>query len=408
MNLEVPIELIDNNLTSLNSGAFTAESSKTNFDTGDYDGGLTYTFDISASNSDSADKDVLLVNGAGATVATATVPTGAVINRYTATLTPTSGADTYRVVVPQTTSAAQATVFTARIVVAQIQANKTRIQIPLGGTNGSFSTDLTNIIDSRTSVSYGQGTSDKFTLWNYTAANWATIAASNAFTLEAVISNSSTSTTFAALYNATDNTEVTSSIVSAAAGTDTLSLQATTFTSDVNLVTAKDYELRFKSDANVARIHRAAFYIKLTGLASAGKAEVYYRFTRHGSTSITSAGSNSSWRARITAPNYANPLFYHEACGRESSLGDPVAQAGSISTSDTSDTVTAISGSDIAFDSTTKARVRTTALTMTLNWRVAAIRTRTTGTLVWTHSLLVVATSTPTATPGNLGLLGAG
>jgi hypothetical protein len=106
-------------------------------DAADFNGVCTWYFEVSASNADSANRDVHLVDvAAGTEVATCTVDKnyGALYHRLRSTaFVPLSGTRTYRLRVDRANAATPSTIIVqyARIIVEQVGATKTVAQVPL-------------------------------------------------------------------------------------------------------------------------------------------------------------------------------------------------------------------------------------------------------------------------------------
>src|SRR3989304_106528 len=145
-DVEVPIEILDTGGGSLNFTVVTLSAEVTFLYPIFYDGATEqYFFEIVAQNPDSVARDVDLWNvDAGSATATISVPTsaGTPTRIRSGTFTPVAANTEYTIRLAQTTSKGQLQVFAARIIVKQIDAGPTRIQIPLiNGLRSGTSTD---------------------------------------------------------------------------------------------------------------------------------------------------------------------------------------------------------------------------------------------------------------------------
>jgi hypothetical protein len=322
-HLMVYLEMLDVTMLSA-ATTFTSQATQMSLDTSDYDGSPTYSFQVVMSNADNITRVVQLLDSSSNVKATLTATVGAGATLYTTSFTPNSGYDIYRVSVDANSSAA-VTISTARIVITQTLATKTRIQIPLTARNnsGGFSTDAALRIDQNNTTSYTQITPDRHALWQYVAANWATLNPVKTFTFAAVVSSSAAgATSFASLFNATSNQQVVSSQVSAV-GTS-VTLQTVDFTSDAEFTNNSEFEVRYRSsNANNARIHRSALYIRIYAAPGISfKGESYARILAYGDSVITTIGTVQDQRQIINhTTGFSNATVTHEVTGRESVAG---------------------------------------------------------------------------------------
>jgi len=278
LDLEVAIELLGKGVRSSNAAARTFAQTAYQFDAADYDG-ATFYFEVVAQNSHAsiAYSPVLYDQTNGSDAATASVPanTSPVKRCRGSAFTPPSGMTEYRVKVPQTASLYQLYVFTARIVIVQVDATKTELVFPLCYASYISSVDNQTFDDgvcSKSSTSWGVVYSPFFYRDDLLLSSF---ASGNPWTVSGTAMNSSgTGTCEVTLWNATHNAQVTDCLLSTSSSTyvfvsDTLAGTETNFT------TAHDYVPYYRAQTTgTAAIGRLEIRVKLTDLS---KAEVCKR-----------------------------------------------------------------------------------------------------------------------------------
>jgi hypothetical protein len=323
-NIQVFLEMVDTNVINSIAGVFTPLATQLGMDTDDYDGSPVYSFQMVCQNNDNVTRDVQLLDSNSNVKATLTATASSGYTLYTTTFTPTSGYSVYKISL-SANSSNTIQVAAARIVINQTAASKTRIQVPLVARNSGtgFTTDATLRIDQATLTSYSKVTDDRYSLWQYVAANWGTLNPVRTFTFAAVLSNSNAgSVTSASLFNATSTNQVVNSEVTNT-GT-TLTLVNANFTSDTEFTNNSEFEVRLKTSAGNGRLHRAALYIRLIAAPGAAfKGESYARIAAFGENGIfTTTGTNDQFRQKINSTTgFSNPVLTHESVARESVAG---------------------------------------------------------------------------------------
>lgn len=393
MNLIVPIELIAGECQS-NTSDITFNVSKSGLNDSDYDG-ATYYFEVVGTNSDSVDRSVYLINGASTTVATATIPASTTTNlRVRSTsFTPTSGADEYRIKIQGTTSNYQLKAFGARLIIVQVNATKTKIQI-------SFSRDTWNTnnfsdvarLTGQNTTTYAE--SVEYSRWKKVTTEMATI---DSWEFEAVFANPST-TGYARLWNATDNAQIAE--LSGANAT------LTRYTASVadNATNFHENDLiGFQGKSGSAGVNTAfaklALYVKLTSIT---KAEIHLStggLLPSGETS--SAGTMDEEVFKYEASGYSYPATYFEAEGTWNENADKLFLR-DLGTADGGESGSSVSGSGLNFNSASRIFRRSGALTLTANNRYCTYFAAGTSTkIIHTSYIIVFAYETPPATPAN-------
>jgi type II secretory pathway pseudopilin PulG len=363
-NLEVPIEMIDYGISSATVNLLTAyERSRTSLNTANYDGTVSYYFEIVGTNQSALAIGVTIVNTAGVTVGTLYIPAGTVNpTRIRTSFTPTTGAGDYRVGLPLTLLANQVTITEARMIVDQVGATKTSVYVPLiADTYNNVSNSDVASVDTTTSTTYSQPTPVKYSIWRK-EDSYLSLSSGNPFTLEVNLAGGLAGNANAALFNRTTGLAVAgASVTSSGIG---YGLQTVSFADTAtNFADASDYELRISTSnaAQTAYVVKAGLWIALANL---GTGEVFYRVGR-GYTGSTSAVTLDSQRAFISTANFRNPTAYAEGVGLSSSSTGTVLSLVDSGTNDSGTTGSTVTGSALTWG-TAKSRQRSSsALTLT-------------------------------------------
>lgn len=322
VHIESWIPLNINTFSSVSGSTFKPSASKTYIDPSDYDGSPVYSFVVVAQNTGASDYTVSLLDSANNVKATHTILTGqTTLARYSTPVTLNAGADTYSIQLSSTTNTDELVCKPSRIEVRQTFATKTALRIPMCSRNVSLSTDITAIIDSTTSTSFVQTTSDRYAIWKRVAANYSTVFATNGYTFTAVLSNNNAgATTTASLFNRTSGNEVVNSRVTNTGTTATL--VQSTFTSDTEFTDNTEFEVKFKTSANTGRLHKATLTIKLQAVAnSVFKGESLAGDCMAGDSTFSASNTHTQGTVKIDSSAMSNPTFYQQVTARESVAG---------------------------------------------------------------------------------------
>jgi hypothetical protein len=271
MNLEVPIELTESKVYSSTS-ATTNENTRTSLNTADYDGTVSYSFEIFVDSSDTVSRDVTLIDTAGTTVATLTVPGySSTAKRYRTSFVPTSLANEYRIALPATTSSFQLNVYSGRILVKQMGATKTRLYFPL----------IDSGQDNVNGTTYSQTNPNFYSQWKKESASLLDLVSGTPWTLEANLSDSNGSrVATAGLFNVRTGLLVTGASVSTSSTTSAI-VKASFADNATNFSDLDNYELRLKSSSNTsaAYLYKAGLWVSLTNL---NHAQIHHRIFKNG------------------------------------------------------------------------------------------------------------------------------
>lgn len=399
INLEVPLEMVDLGLTSATgSGTNTFTRTRMFLDPSLYDN-ATYYFELIAQNTNATTNyNVYLLDVTNnSNIVTYSVPANtANFTRFrSSSFSPTSGKTTYSIKLDQTAVISQLVVQTARIIVQQNGATKTRIQIPLVQRFYDYAGSSTANADATTSTTYTQATSNRYSLWKKNTTVYADLAAGSPWTIEAAMDTATSGgITYAALFNATDNTQVTGTEISV--NTTAITLTDADFSnSATNFDEGDNFEARIKTNNasyNAELRGAVRLYVTLTNLS---KAEIIYRVGRARAAGTTTDDMVQQ-RALIDKTLFTNPAIYYEACGYLSGNYNKVWLMDD-STRDSGTGGTKINSSAIAFNSSTKVIVRTAAITsdITSGNRFYGRIDTSTGNLELNHAWVVVQISLP-------------
>jgi hypothetical protein len=358
LNLVVPIELLE--LPIRGSGvAFSCMASQVPINPADYDGVISYEFEIVATSTSAATIQLARTSDSG-TVATIGIGTTGTATRFSVQFTPPSSADTYYLRLP-VSGTNDPTVYSARILIRQFNASKTKLYFPLA--SGIYTTvpatvDTSMPIASTGSTSYttfyATSSQGSATLWKYDPTYLETVPTSGTpWALESIISTSSgTRTASIGLYTSggTPVTGVESS-------TNSTAPQYFSFPFGTGLLSGgTSYQARIKMSSGsagpVTYVYKSALTVKLTNLK---RAESYYRVGRYvgGAAGATSTVTHAYQRARVNLSWFSNPTAYFETVGKENfALNVTTASLlrSTIPTDDVGTSGSALSGSSLAYN----------------------------------------------------------
>lgn len=313
INLQVPIELVDQSLSSdTNTHAF--ERTLTTFDTSLYDGTVTYEFEAVVLNADSSARNVRLVNETDAVVGTLVVPAGTnERRRMRTTFTPTVGDHRYRVQTEGTSSSGMLEVTTARILVTQVSASKTAIYIPLlSSSAGAYIGDADGPVSTANQMTYESLSAAS--IFRREASKYAELVSQNPWRLETLVSATGTTVGAVSLYNITraDHVDDTESMFSGSSVQLSVSpfQDGVTGFSSANEMDLYQVALRCvaECDSGQARLYKAGLWVYLKNL---DKAQVIFR-TGLGATP-SSPTNYEHQRTRINLSQFSNPVSYFQA-----------------------------------------------------------------------------------------------
>jgi hypothetical protein len=396
IDLVAPVELIDSGVSSSNAGAITFGRSETGFDSSKYDGTLTYSSEAICQNTDSVARNVTIVDQAGTSRGSISVPATGTLTRVTGTFAPIVSVTSLKVKLDQTTSANQLRCHAIRALVRQQYASKTRLYYPMTSLAYNFSSnvdrnDTTTINGTTTPIGYNSGAS-ALTMTNAerihriqldTAAIGNTVVG---YAFEAVCSADAANRAVAILYNTTTSVEVLGTQTTSCPN-GALGLVTSSWTTTTDWTTTNEYEPRLikTSGSPTEWLYKAGLWIELTDLQ---KALVMYRVGGYSSVAATTNHSeqgaviNTSYFAGVTGSRTVG----FEASGREPTVGTSDLTLYTINGSGS------IGSSNLNFNSATKSRMRATGLSVTDGDRFTVQSNRTSGTIESSGGFVIIQT----------------
>lgn len=130
LDLEIPIEMFDRPLASQTTDTnFKRAQSSVNIDA--YDGTVTVKLEAVVSSTDTSDRLLRLVDSSNGVLGSILIPQSSVSTRIEGTLSLNSGLDWYSLEIEGSTNTGDIVVHSARLLIQQSSATKTRIQLPL-------------------------------------------------------------------------------------------------------------------------------------------------------------------------------------------------------------------------------------------------------------------------------------
>lgn len=309
MNLVVPIEMLDS-AASVSTAIITPFTrSQTTLNPSDYDGTVSYYFEVVAFNNGTSDSYVYLENSAGTvTYATINVVYGtSSVTRFRvpfSTVPTASGIFRVKLAAPATGSL---NVYAARMIVQQTGATKTKLFIPLTNGMQTATGDTTAAFSASGSTTYptGQATSNQ-TNWYKSSSAYSTSNGSISWTLEVVSSISGTSVNIA-LFDK-DAGSIVSASETAAHSNNSATLQTVSF-SDSALTAGHTYQIEAKTGITsyTYNIYRAGLWVSLTNMSAA---EIYNRV--YANDTLNGSAQAGNGRILLDSSLYSNPSFYLE------------------------------------------------------------------------------------------------
>lgn len=392
MNIQVPVELVDQSLSSADVPT-TFERTLTTLDTSHYDGTVVYEFEIVATNQDTFSRNIELVNASGAVVATIIVPSATTDRtRLRSVFTPTAGPNRYRVRVAGTTSSGLLEVATGRILITQTAASKTAIYVPLlSSAAGAYIGDESGPVSLTTATTYQPLMHAN--IYRRQAAKYAQLISQNPWLLETLVSASGTAVGAVALYNTNlaahvDDTE------SIFAGTG-VQMSLAPFQEGVTGFSSSNENQEFQvsircldnCDDGQVQLYKAGLWVRLENL---DKAQVIFR-TSLGATPPGSTNYDHQ-RTLFNLSLFSNPVSYFQATATILAGMD----TGSIflNTNGANDSgltgLLPVVNSTLSVTSNTKSLLRSPAITLNSGHRFVPTADPTTSMLMMTDSAIVI------------------
>ncbi len=265
------VELTDQGLTGVkgSSGTVVYANTRTSLNTADYDGTVLYFFEVVAQNPTAVASVISILNSSSTALANLTVPANTAIpTRIRVAFTPTTGNNNYRVRLSKN-SLGTYRVHSARMIVQQTNAYRTKIYIPLlADSMGAFGTSANGTaVDTVMGTAYSQGNPIKYASWRKVAADYTGVVTGvGGSVLEVLVSSGTTgSSTRAALFDRETGLPVTATETAAYSGTTSPGVIQTASFSFDSMLDGNQFEVRLKSSSStgIARIFKAGLWLKL-------------------------------------------------------------------------------------------------------------------------------------------------
>jgi hypothetical protein len=320
---ETALELLGVGIVTGTTNPQTWLKSKLTIDTGDYDGVTNTYFEITADTNFAANQAVDLYNvTTSAVIATCNIPASqaAVTIQRSATFNLTSGANVYAVRCAGHASSV-GHVWAARVIIQQSGATKCRKQYMLSSYtyNAASDTDAASVApqDTLGSTTYGQTNADRYAHFLKNVASMSDIASGTPWSLEAVLSSSSSSGVPKCGLHTVAGTLVTGAETPDVTGTAITTQTVGFATNATNFADEGEFEAKIKDKNNASRtcrIHRCALYVRLSNASGLSKT-LSLRTIALQKTTGTTAYQDANHRILYDASRFSGPVCYLEATG---------------------------------------------------------------------------------------------
>lgn len=351
VRLEVPIEMLAGTIGSDLAGFDRVfEKTRTRLNTNDYDGTVSYSFEIVAMNIDASPTSVTLVDSANNPVPGGTItltPSMASNSRFIAQFFPPAGYNKYAVKIYGISGVTnQVKITQARILVRQSNATKTNLFFPLVTDSHSATADYQDNVSAFVNASGTYTNDGKFILFKKENSQFSQIASVNPWILE-VVQYASTSTGCSRLYqNQTANAvgggapvEVCASSPAITHGEISFPDNATNFT-DYSL-----FEMKTINNGTDSKLFRAGIWLRLENLAHG---EVHYQVSRHAMLAPSTPLDNTYQRTVINWNWFSYPTYFHVVSASSTAAGAGfTGYIYSLGANDTDSIGTLVTGSDV-------------------------------------------------------------
>lgn len=394
VNLEVPIELADQGLSS-NDVDTIFERTRTSLNSINYDGIVTYFYEIVATNSDDVDGTAFLVDSANNPVGILTIPSHSYTPiRIRASFSPQSGLDYYRVKIAATSSIGMVQISSARIIVKQIGATRTKIYIPLmSALSGPINLDSEAPLETTSASIYSTLTSSL--IFKKQSDILSKLPQFNAWEFEALASTTGQNTSVVSLYNTTKSVYLTNS--ESIVNSSNISMIRSRFSEgSTNFGTNENgdtYEVSMrchsKCSTGLGRLYKAGLWVTLNSINSG---QVYYRLGP-GQVGVSTPTLFDSGRFLIDSTLFTNPVINFMSVASNTGMGsntsiDLVSDANN---DFGTQQILSINSSLLSFDLNEKKLLTTISpILLTPNYRYFPRITPSNGTSNYTGSMLLI------------------
>ncbi len=317
IDLQVPVELTDMSLASSSAGDVAFERTLTSLNTDYYDGVSSYEFEIVATNNDASAKNISLLDEADISIGSVSIPAGTIDpTRFKAFVVPNAGDDLYRINIESTASDNDVEIYSAKLLINQTAATKTRLYYPLLSSDQAPSNeDDTAFIHSTALETYEEF--NNTLVYERKASLLNTIIDYNAWELEALVSRDGMVEGSFAFRNISTNQII--DFTETRFDGDNIQMASVPFDEGLpdfgenngneNDLYRLDFKCEFECDTGEARIYKAGLWVTLENLSSA---RVAHRLTSYNE-GISAATDFTDQRSLIELGNYSTPKVYLQA-----------------------------------------------------------------------------------------------
>ncbi len=352
---QVPIELTDTAVSSSATQNLSFNRTLTSFNSNDYDGVSSYELEFIATNVDSSAKAVGIVNASNVIVGFVNVPANTLVpTLIKGTITMPVGAQKLRLELQQTSTDGQLSVMSARLLVNQVNATKTKIYYPLINSDELPINNDQDIFAYSTSLDTYH---DFINASHFTrrATKLDRIETYNAWELEVLVSTIGGSEGILGLQNVT-----TSQIVTMTETRFTgsgIKMATIPFNEGITQFRAanenNNYSLVLRCEyycgSGSVRVHKAGLWVKLRNL---NKTSIVYRI---GSLkrNISSVTQITSTRAQLDTTKFTAPKVYYQVMTDTNPLSSGTSSLVYHNANSGSAGLTALSGSSVLINAAT-------------------------------------------------------
>jgi len=392
LNLEVPIELIDRGIVSKVT-PITFQRSTTSVEPSAYNGTVSYFLEVYASNKGASPTAIELIDQDSNLLGSLTVPGSSTQpGRIRASISAPSGDGSVRLRLPGTAQDGDLEVHSARLLIQQIGASKTKIYYPmLNSQQAPTSEDEVGWAEDSSSSTFSNLSTSS--IFRKASADWSVLSFTNPYELEIVAKRMGPAESLIGLRNTTTGNPVGYSRTQI--NSDGWKLARAPFGEGADQFGSSneghEYQIAVQCQYNCLagslQVHRAGLWIRIEQLT---KAVVPYRMIR--GQNLTASQFSDSHRTRMDLSLFSNPTVYFQAIGSTSDLGLLGLELLTFGTAETgSGSSSAIAESKLELSGSAKNLRRTLApISIVSDDRFSVTRDATNGTLNLVDSLLLI------------------
>lgn len=322
LDFKVSVDLLDRPLASSQASSVVFNRTQTTYNPEDYDGVSSITFKVLASNADTVDREVLLLDSNDFIIGSVIVPqqTFDPILIESSTLTMNPSEDVYKLAIEQTTIDTQVNVLSAKMNIYQVDATKTKIYYPLLTTERPpTNEDLTGEILSTFQTGY-QSYLESI-IYKRETLNQSRLLAFNSWEIESLVSSTHGSSGSMVLRNLDTAEDIEGSETVIEQGLITVA--KTYLNEGVSGLSPSNendhYELLLRCNSRCesgeVKVYKSGLWLKLENLT---QLRLHERLT-HLKSGVGSDTDFTDERLSLDSNDFLSPTFYHRTITNESS-----------------------------------------------------------------------------------------